>query len=44
MPPDRACALHPMAGSVRIGGTDPPGLGYAGLVAGVTFMEQVSRA
>ena len=38
-----AGALQPMAGSVRIGGTDPHGLGYEDLVAGVTFMEQDSQ-
>jgi ABC-type transport system involved in cytochrome bd biosynthesis fused ATPase/permease subunit len=38
-----AGALQPMAGAVRIGGTDPHGLGYEDLVAGVTFMEQDSR-
>jgi len=32
-----------MAGAVRIGGTDPHGVGYEDLVAGVTFMEQDSR-
>jgi ATP-binding cassette subfamily C protein CydC len=36
-------ALPPMAGTVRIGGTDPHGLGYEDLVTGVTFMEQDSR-
>ena len=38
-----AGALRPMAGSVRIGGTDPHGLGYEDLVAGVTFVEQDSQ-
>jgi ATP-binding cassette subfamily C protein CydC len=38
-----AGALPPMAGAVRIGGTDPHGLGYEDLVAGVTFVEQDSR-
>jgi ABC-type bacteriocin/lantibiotic exporter with double-glycine peptidase domain len=38
-----AGALQPMAGSVWIGGTDPHGLGYEDLVAGVTFMEQDSQ-
>ena len=38
-----AGALQPMAGAVRIGGTDPRGLGYEDLVAGVTFMEQDSQ-
>ncbi len=38
-----AGALQPMAGTVRIGGTDPHGLGYEDLVAGVTFMEQDSQ-
>ena len=38
-----AGALQPMAGSVRIGGTNPYGLGYEDLVAGVTFMEQDSQ-
>ena len=38
-----AGALQPMAGSVRIGGTDPHGLGYDDLVADVTFMEQDSQ-
>ena len=38
-----AGALRPMAGSVRIGGTDPYGFGYEDLVAGVTFMEQDSQ-
>jgi ABC-type transport system involved in cytochrome bd biosynthesis fused ATPase/permease subunit len=35
-----AGTLRPMAGSVRIGGTDPHALGYEALVAGVTLMEQ----
>jgi ATP-binding cassette, subfamily C, bacterial CydC len=38
-----AGALRPMAGSVRIGGTDPYGLRYEDLVAGVTFVEQDSQ-
>jgi ATP-binding cassette subfamily C protein CydC len=38
-----AGALQPMAGAVRIGGTDPHGLGYEDLVVGVTFMEQDSQ-
>jgi ATP-binding cassette subfamily C protein CydC len=38
-----AGALQPMAGPVRIGGTDPHGLGYEDLVAGVAFMEQHSQ-
>ena len=38
-----AGALQPMAGSIRIGGTDPHGLGYEDLVAGLTFMEQDSQ-
>jgi ATP-binding cassette subfamily C protein CydC len=38
-----AGALQPMAGSVRVGGTDPHGLGYEDLVAGVAFMEQDSQ-
>jgi ATP-binding cassette subfamily C protein CydC len=38
-----AGALQPLAGSVRIGGTDPHGLGYDDLVADVTFMEQDSQ-
>lgn len=38
-----AGALRPMAGSVRIGGTDPHALGYEALVAGVTLMEQDSQ-
>lgn len=38
-----AGALRPMAGSVRIGGTDPRALGYEALVAGVTLMEQDSQ-
>jgi ATP-binding cassette, subfamily C, bacterial CydC len=38
-----AGALRPMAGSVRIGGTDPYRLGYDDLVAAVTFMEQDSQ-
>jgi ABC-type bacteriocin/lantibiotic exporter with double-glycine peptidase domain len=38
-----AGALQPMAGTVRIGGTDPHGLGYEDLVAGVTLMEQDSQ-
>jgi ATP-binding cassette, subfamily C, bacterial CydC len=37
-----AGALQPMAGSVRIGGTDPHALRYEDLVAAVTFMEQDS--
>jgi ATP-binding cassette, subfamily C, bacterial CydC len=38
-----AGALRPMAGSVRIGGTDPHRLGYDDLVAAVTLMEQDSQ-
>jgi ATP-binding cassette, subfamily C, bacterial CydC len=38
-----AGALQPMAGLVRIGGTDPHGLGYEDLVAGVTLVEQDSQ-
>ena len=38
-----AGALRPMAGSVRIGGTDPYRLGYDDLVAAVTFVEQDSQ-
>jgi ATP-binding cassette subfamily C protein CydC len=38
-----AGALRPMAGSVRIGGTDPHALRYEDLVAGVTLMEQDSQ-
>jgi ATP-binding cassette, subfamily C, bacterial CydC len=38
-----AGALRPMAGAVRVGGTDPHGLGYEDLVAGVAFMEQDSQ-
>ena len=38
-----ADALRPMAGSVRIGGTDPYRLGYDDLVAAVTFVEQDSQ-
>jgi len=38
-----AGALRPMAGSVRIGGTDPYRLGYGDLVAAVTLMEQDSQ-
>jgi ABC-type transport system involved in cytochrome bd biosynthesis fused ATPase/permease subunit len=38
-----AGALRPMAGSVRVGGTDPHALGYEDLVAGVTLMEQDSQ-
>jgi len=38
-----AGALRPMAGSVRIGGTDPYRLGYDDLVAAVTLMEQDSQ-
>ena len=38
-----AGALQPMAGAVLIGGTDPHGLGYDDLVAGVTCMEQDSQ-
>jgi ATP-binding cassette subfamily C protein CydC len=38
-----AGALPPMAGAVRIGGTDPHALRYEDLVAGVTFMEQDSQ-
>jgi hypothetical protein len=32
-----------MAGAVRIGGTEPHGLGYEDLVAGATLMEQDSQ-
>jgi ATP-binding cassette subfamily C protein CydC len=35
-----AGALTPMAGSVRIGGTDPHALGYEDIVASVALMEQ----
>jgi ATP-binding cassette subfamily C protein CydC len=38
-----AGALRPMAGVVRIGGTDPHALRYENLVADVTFMEQDSQ-
>jgi ATP-binding cassette, subfamily C, bacterial CydC len=38
-----AGALQPMAGAVRIGGTDPHRLGYEDLVAGVTLVEQDSQ-
>jgi ATP-binding cassette, subfamily C, bacterial CydC len=38
-----AGALRPMAGSVRIGGTEPYALRYDDLVAAVTFMEQNSQ-
>ena len=38
-----AGALRPMAGAVRIGGTDPDALRYEDLVAAVTFMEQDSQ-
>ncbi len=38
-----AGALRPMAGTVRIGGTDPHALRYEDLVAAVTFMEQDSQ-
>jgi ATP-binding cassette subfamily C protein CydC len=38
-----AGALQPMAGTVRIGGTDPHALRYENLVADVTFMEQDSQ-
>jgi ATP-binding cassette subfamily C protein CydC len=38
-----AGALQPMAGAVRIGGTDPHGLRYEDLIAGVTLMEQDSQ-
>jgi ATP-binding cassette subfamily C protein CydC len=38
-----AGSLQPMAGAVRIGGTDPHGLGYEDLVAGVTLVEQDSQ-
>jgi ATP-binding cassette subfamily C protein CydC len=38
-----AGALLPMAGTVRIGGTCPHGLGYEDLVAGVTLVEQDSQ-
>jgi ATP-binding cassette, subfamily C, bacterial CydC len=38
-----AGALRPMAGAVRIGGTDPHALRYENLVAGVTLVEQDSQ-
>ena len=38
-----AGTLQPMAGAVRIGGTDPHALRYENLVADVTFMEQDSQ-
>jgi ATP-binding cassette, subfamily C, bacterial CydC len=38
-----AAALRPMAGAVRIGGTDPHQLGYEDLIAGVTLVEQDSQ-
>jgi ATP-binding cassette subfamily C protein CydC len=38
-----AGALQPMAGTVRIGGTDPQALRYEDLVAGVTLLEQDSQ-
>jgi ATP-binding cassette subfamily C protein CydC len=38
-----AGTLRPMAGSVRIGRTDPQAIGYEDLVASVTFMEQDSQ-
>jgi ABC-type transport system involved in cytochrome bd biosynthesis fused ATPase/permease subunit len=38
-----AGALQPMAGAVRIGGTGLHELGYEGLVAGVTVVEQDSQ-
>jgi ATP-binding cassette, subfamily C, bacterial CydC len=38
-----AGSLPPMTGAVRIGGTDPHGLGYEDLIAGVTLMEQDSQ-
>jgi ATP-binding cassette subfamily C protein CydC len=38
-----AAALPPMAGTVRIGGTDPHRLGYEDLIAGVTLVEQDSQ-
>jgi ATP-binding cassette subfamily C protein CydC len=38
-----AGTLTPMAGSVRIGGTDPHACGYDELVTGVTLMEQDSQ-
>jgi ATP-binding cassette subfamily C protein CydC len=38
-----AGALQPMAGAVRIGGTDPHRLGYEDLVVGVAVMEQDSQ-
>jgi ATP-binding cassette subfamily C protein CydC len=38
-----AGALAPMAGTVRIGETDPHGLRYEDLVAGVTLVEQDSQ-
>ncbi len=38
-----AGALPPMAGAVRVGGTDPHALRYEDLVAGVTLMEQDSQ-
>jgi ABC-type multidrug transport system fused ATPase/permease subunit len=38
-----AAPLRPMAGSVRIGGTNPHALRYEDLVAAATFMEQHSQ-
>jgi ATP-binding cassette subfamily C protein CydC len=38
-----AGALQPMAGAIRIGGTDPHALRYEDLVAGVMLMEQDSQ-
>jgi ABC-type bacteriocin/lantibiotic exporter with double-glycine peptidase domain len=37
-----AGTLRPMAGSVRVGGTDPDALRYEDLLAAVTLMEQDS--
>jgi ABC-type bacteriocin/lantibiotic exporter with double-glycine peptidase domain len=38
-----AGTLRPMAGSVRVGGTDPDALRYEDLLAAVTLMEQDSQ-
>ena len=38
-----AGTLQPMAGSVRVGGTDPDALRYEDLLAAVTLMEQDSQ-
>jgi ATP-binding cassette, subfamily C, bacterial CydC len=38
-----AGALQPVAGAVRVGETDPHGLEYEDLVAGVAFLEQDSQ-